>query len=145
MTMCLTLYIATNRAMPTIPYDENNRSFNTGDIVDSEKSIKDILTLPNVKLIGSDQGCSCGFRHAMYSDNRWLEVIDDDETPFDNSNHEKLVNFIIKNNKGEKFIELFALWAGDIYPAEYLETIRLNEILDPDFYFKERGLYKVEL
>ncbi|MFO0477206.1 MAG: hypothetical protein ACK50L_00300 [Bacteroidota bacterium] len=143
--MCLTLYIATNKVMLTIPYDENNRSFNTEDIVDSEKSIKNILTLPNVKLLGSDQGCGCGFRHAMYDDNRWLDVLDDDETPFDNSNHEKLVDFIIKNNKDEKSVELFALWAGDIYPAEHRETIKLNDILDPDFYFKERGLYTVEI
>ncbi len=143
--MCLTLYIATNKAMPTIPYDENNRSFNTEDIVESEKSIKDILTLPNVKLLGSDQGCGCGFRHAMYEDKHWLEVIDDDETPFDNSNHEKLVDFIIKNNKDEKYVELFALWAGDIYPAEFRDTIKLNDILNPDFYFKERGLYTLAI
>ena len=131
--------------MPTIPYDENNRRFNTEDIVDNDKSIKDILTFPNVKLLGSDQGCGCGFRYAMFEDNRWLDVIDDDETPFDNSNHEKLVDFIAKNNMDEKSVELFALWAGYIYPVEYRVTIKLNDILDPDFYFKERGIYTVEI
>ena len=143
--MCLTLYIATIEVMPTIPYDENTPSFNTEDIVDSEKSIKNILSLPNVKLLGSDKGCSCGFRHAMYDDNQWLDVVDNDETPLDNGNHEKLVDFIIKNNPDEKSVELFALWAGDIYPAEYKETIKLNDILDHNFYFKERGLYTVEI
>ena len=131
--------------MPTIPNDENNLSFKTEDIVDNDKSIKDILTFPNVKLLGSDQGCGCGFRYAMFEDNRWLDVIDDDETPFDNSNHEKMVDFIAKNNMDEKSVELFALWAGYIYPVEYRVTIKLNDILDPDFYFKERGIYTVEI
>jgi hypothetical protein len=142
--MCLTLYIATKQAMPTIPYDEINRSFNTEDIVDSEKSIKDLLTFPYVKLLGSDLGCGCGFRHAMYNDRHWLDVIDN-EAPFDNSNHEKLVDFIASNNANEEFVELFALWAGDIYPAEYRETIKLNDILDPHFHFKERVLYTVAI
>ncbi len=129
--------------MPTVPFDVNYRSFNTENIVDNEKPIKDIFSLPNVKLLGSDLGCGCGFRYAVLDQDRWLDAIDEGETPFDNSNHEKLVDFIIKNNKSEKSIELFALWAGDIYPALCRETINLNDILDPGFYFKERGLYTV--
>ena len=131
--------------MPIINYDVNNGSFNTQEIVESEKLVKNILSFPFIKLLGSDQGCGCGFRHAMFEHNRWFDVVDDSETPFDNSNHEKLVDFIIKNNKDEKFVEVFALWAGDIYPVEYRQTIKLNDILDPEFYFKERGLYTVEI
>lgn len=143
--MCLTLYIATNKVMPIIPYDKNTASFNTEDILGNEKSVKDIFSLPNVKLLGSDQGCGCGFRHAFFEGNKWIEVMDEEEIPFDNTNHQKLVDFITRNNKDENFIELIALWAGDIYPIEYRGTIKLNDILGPNFYFKERGFYTVEL
>lgn len=131
--------------MPTIKYDENNPNFNTEDIVENEETIRTHLTFPNVKVLVSDQGCGCGFRHTMFEKNGWLEVTDGYNIPLDNSNHEKLVDFILKNNKGETSVELFGLWNGDIYPPEFWETISLNDLLNPEFYFKERGLYKVEL
>lgn len=131
--------------MPTIAYDERNPGFNTKEITGIEESIKTYLTFPNIKELGSDQGCGCGFRHAMFDKSGWLEVVDGDETPLNNDNHQNLVDYILKNNTGEKSVELFVLWAGDLYPVEYRETIKLNDILSPEFYFKERGLYRVEL
>ena len=132
--------------MPTIPYDENHRSLNTEDIVDEEKNIRSNLSLPNIKFVGSDEGCGCGFRHALLEGNHWLDVVDDEETEFDNSNHQNLVDFIIENNKGEKTVEILSCWEGDHNkPVKFQETIKVHDLLSRDFYFKERGLYTIEL
>ena len=132
--------------MPTIPYDENHRRLNTENIVDEEMNLRNVLSLTNIKYIGSDQGCGCGFRHALLDGNDWFNVIDDEGTDFDNSNHQNLVDFIIENNTGEKMIEILSCWEGDHNePIMFHETIKIYDLLNSDFYFKERGLYKVEL
>ena len=132
--------------MPTIPYDENHRSLNTEDIVEEERTIRHVLTLPNIKFIGSDQGCGCGFRHALMDGNEWFNVLDDEETEFDNNNHQNLVDFIIENNQGEKAVQILSCWEGDYNePVQFQETINVHDLLSSDFYFKERGLYTVEL
>jgi hypothetical protein len=132
--------------MPTIPYDENNRSLNTEDIVEEESNIKNVLSLPKIKFIGSDEGCGCGFRHALIDGENWFNAVDEEGTEFDNSNHQNLVKFIIENNKGEKTVEILSCWEGDHNePVKFRETIKIHDLLSSDFYFKERGLYTVEL
>jgi hypothetical protein len=143
--MCLTIYLATEKEMPTILYDIEKSNFNTNNIEDREMPIKDLLTLPNIKSLGSDEGCGCGFRHSLFERNSWIEVWNEGEPPFDNINHESLVDFIRENNKENSFVELLVLWNGDIYPVESKEVIKLDDILAPSFFFKERGFYTVEL
>ena len=142
--MCMAIYISTDRSLPTIPYDEGNRKLNTEDITDNEKTLKNLFSKPNIKYVGSDQGCSCGFRHAIIHNDSWLDVVDD-ETPFDNSNHVNLVDLIKKNTTDGKTVEILACWEGDQNePILHQQTIKLSDILDKDFHFKERGLYFVQ-
>ena len=144
--MCFTIYIATNEVMPTILYDESSRTLNTEDITEDEETLKNIFSLPNIKFVGSDQGCGCGFRHALLDGNNWLTVLDEDQTNFDNSNHRNLVDFIVNNNITEKKIEILTCWEGDHNePLKSFETIQIQDLLKEDFYFKERALYTVRL
>jgi len=144
--MCMTYYIATKTEMPIIPYDEKNRSFNTDKITDEENSLHTVFSLPYIKMFGSDQGCGCGFRHAIIDENKkWFDVIDP-PNEFDNSNHINLVDFISKNNMKENKVEILSCWNGDFNePIEHRQTIKLSDILQLDFHFKERGLYTVDL
>jgi hypothetical protein len=132
--------------MPTIPYDQKSRNFNTEDITDSEKSLQGIFSLPFIKYIGSDLGCSCGFRHSLLENDQWLNVVEEEGTEFDNSNHQNLIDFISNNNENEKKVEILACWEGDQNePIRYHDIVKLMDVLGKDFYFKERGFYTVEL
>jgi hypothetical protein len=140
----MAIYISTDKPIPTIPYDEKNRMLNTEDVTDSEETFKNIFSKSNIKYVGSDQGCGCGFRHAIIHNDNWLDVVDDDETAFDNSNHINFVDLITKSNEDGKTFEILACWEGDQNePILYRETIKLADILNTDFHFKERGLYTV--
>ena len=141
----MTIYISTDRPLPTIPYDEKNRKLNTEDITENEMTFKNLFSKPHIKYVGSDQGCGCGFRHALLEYDNWLDVINDEETPFDNLNHINLVDLILKNNPDSKTVEILSVWEGDHNePIKHRQTITLRDILDRDFYFKERGLYIVQ-
>ena len=43
-------------------------------------------------------------------------------------------------------IEILSCWEGDYNePVKFHETIEVHVLLNSDFYFKERGLYTVEV
>ena len=49
-------------------------------------------------------------------------------------------------NTGEKRVELYGVWDGDFdEEPKAKESIPLEKILDPSFWFKEQGFYVVEI
>jgi hypothetical protein len=97
-----------------------------------------------VTYIGSDEGCGCGFRHALFDKGQWLPVINDEG--FDNNlqNHRQLFDFINDNLSDQDIIEIYGCWDGDFSERqEYKEEILLKDLLDTEFHFRERGLYTV--
>jgi hypothetical protein len=140
--MCFTLYLATNKPMPTISFDANNPSFNTSEIEVIDQALRNIFTKPYLKNLGSNEGCGCGFRQSFPNNGSWIPVINENEEILNNKDHQSLVDYILQNNQKEKSVEILACW-NDNYqaPIEFRDTIKLIEILDMDFYFKENGLY----
>lgn len=140
----MAIYIATDDPLPTIPYDESNPKLNTENPAGNEMELRNVFSKPHIKYVGSNQGCGCGFRHALLDNENWLKVLNEEETGFDNNNHLDLVDLISKNSSSANSVEILSVWEGDHREAiKYRQTINLTEILDSDFYFKERGLYTV--
>ena len=70
--------------------------------------------------------------------------IDEGQVASDRVNREGLVNIL--RASGESAVELYGIWAGDFDKApEAFEEIPLEAILKPEFHFKERGFYRVNL
>jgi hypothetical protein len=62
----------------------------------------------------------------------------------DRHNMEALVALL--RSTGEKAVELYGVWDGDFARApQARENLSLENLLDPDFHFKERGFYRVSL
>jgi hypothetical protein len=84
----------------------------------------------------------------MYQNGAWPKCEEEDmdeESAADlRSNRELLVDLM--RTTGEPRIELFGVWAGDFAEEPAIrEEICVDSILRSDFYFKQRGFYRVTL
>jgi len=140
--MCLTLYIGSDQELKQIEWNIEHPALNAVPLGEFDEKAKVIFSAANLLSIGSDQGCGCGFRHALVQGDEWL-IVEEDDLKETQRNHRELVDYI-KNVGGD--IEIYACWNGDI-PDEpqSIEEIKINDILEEDFYFKENGLYRVRV
>jgi hypothetical protein len=70
-------------------------------------------------------------------------VSEEDESS--QKNHADLFEFISSNVK-QGFVEIFGCWDGDIgEPTKIEQEINLPDLLDENFHFFERGLYRVRV
>jgi hypothetical protein len=73
-----------------------------------------------------------------------FSVLDAQGDESERVNREGLVDVL--RSSGEDSIELYGVWDGDVGEIpKARETILLNRILDPDFFFKEQGFYTVQI
>lgn len=144
--MCMMFHIATKTDIPKIEFNKDTPAFNTSDLSEKNKDVLAHFSLPFVTYIGSDESCGCGFRHALRQDGQWIATFDSEDSVDKYKNHRQLVNFIKTNLKDQEFFEIYGCWDGDFAEkSEDREEIELDDLLDPEFYFKERGLYIVRM
>jgi len=145
--MCFTLYVGTSIKLPLIEWKKDQPAVHTTNLQDYELGILSRFTLPYVLRIGSDQGCGCGFRHALADGQNWLPVGEGEMDDLDaiQKNHKGIWQYLTGNVTGES-IEIYACWNGDVYDcSDCISDIRIEDILNEDFYFKEGWLYKVAI
>ena len=144
--MCMMFHMATKIDVPKIEWNKNLPAFNISDLSEENKDVLTHFNLPYVSYIGSDESCGCGFKHALKQDGQWLPVIDSEDSGDGFKNQRQLFDFIKDNLIDQEFIEIYGCWDGDFAElSEDKQEIELNDLLDPEFYFKERGLYIVKI
>lgn len=144
--MCMVLYLGSEKTLPIIPYNPEQPEFNTKELDEHERLVMQHFSLPQVIYVGSNEGCGCSFRHALYDKGKWSYVVweEGDEAIATQVDHQKLVDYI-KTSSVEK-VEIYACWDGDYaLPAEHDEEIAAEDILKPDFFFKERAHYWITI
>ena len=105
---------------------------------------KQRFSLPIVTYVGSDLGCSCGFRHISSEDGEW--VYSDDEDGDNKQNHQELFNFIKEYLNDHSKIEIYTCWEGnDDKTFKFKEEIDLTEIINKSFRFKTPAFYIVKM
>lgn len=105
------------------------------------------LATPYITYVGSDSGCGCEFRYALKEQHGWTPVAGEDEMQDKSikNNQDSLFKYIT-SNVSEGSVQLYGCWDGDYdEQAESTEVIAIEEILDKDFYFKERGFYSITI
>ena len=145
--MCLTLYIGSDIALPRIPWNKDQPRFNTRNLEEEEKPLAACFTYPEITYAGGDEGCGCGFRHAILSGAEWLPIVSDNQQGIDNErkNHQDLFDYITSHIKQGK-IELLACWNGEInVPPRAARNINVTDLLKDDFYFKEDTFYSITI
>ena len=145
--MCMIFYVGSGQELPIIPFDTNCPRFHTTELSQDENHIYKHISLPNILYFGSDQGCGCGFRHALFENGEWL-IVEDEEPALAEGcqkNHVALHNYISNNVDKGSIVEIYGCWDGDFGElSESTEEVSIEDLLDEHFYFKERGFYLVK-
>ena len=146
--MCFVLYIATDAAIPNIPFDADSPALNIQPLSDRELPVRNVFTNSYVKFLGSSNHCGCGYRHLSYQNGEWPEeylIGNDPEFGADTqTDHKSLHEFLLDQLQNIDDVELYGCWDGDF---EYLpvrhEVICVDDLRSEEFFLRERCLYTV--
>lgn len=152
--MCFVLYVGTTNPLPRRKVDNDAKDLPVESLTERDALIKQHFSSPEVQYVGSTSGCGCDFPHAMFQSGGWPEIeyhkdAEKDELDIATDmkhrrNCEALVALLRRT--GETEVELYGVWDGDFAKVpQARESISIHGLLDPDFYFKEQGFYKVYL
>jgi hypothetical protein len=142
----MTLYLGSEVRLPSIHYNSEQPAFNTKELEEQEKPVLQHFSMPHVLYVGSNTGCGCAFRHALYEKGQWVSVVweEGEEAVTSQLDHQGLVDYLKSSDLQN--VELYACWDGDyVLPAKHEETIRVDDLSHPDFFFKERGHYWITI
>ena len=152
--MCFVLYVGTTNPLPRRKFEKDVAELPVESLTERDAGIKQHFSSPEVQYVGSTSGCGCDFPHAMFQNGAWPEIEFNRDAEKDDldiardmthrQNCEALVALL--RATGDKLVELYGVWDGDfaIVPQAQ-ESISVDRLLEPDFYFKEQGFYKVYL
>lgn len=146
--MCMMFYIGTRNQLLEIAFDETFPGLHVRILSEKEQAIDAHFSTPNIAYIGSSSGCGCNFRHALWDHGNWLPV--DGHGQSDNNeikrNQQSLHDFLWLHKMTDRSVELFCCWNGEQNePSLFRTEINIEEIIDEDFFFKERGFYSIKL
>jgi hypothetical protein len=151
--MCFILYAGTSKPIRRKEWRDDAPDLSVKSLTERESPVAAHFSKPEVQYIGSTSNCGCDFPHVMFQNGDWPWFEDEDEDDLDRQrkateqhNREGLVTLL--RQTGESTVELYGIWDGNFdfrtAPAAR-EEIRLEEILEPAFRFKEQGFYLVRL
>ena len=133
--MCLMVYVASDKPLPLIDWNENKRAFNVSDLSKYEKNVAAQFELPHVYNAGSHLGCGCGFLK---------DFKDDEELALANDNYLRLSIYLNKAREMGANNQIFSCWDGDQEAKPQLrEELDLKRLIKTDFEFKEKALYQI--
>lgn len=140
--MCFFLYLASDNKIETEEWKEKNPKVGISSKSDISFGEEEKFKKENIYFVYSTEGCGCGFRQKFdveYSD--FFETVQKVEK---DKNQQQLFELMQKVLKNEEYIELFGCWDGDQESEiEFRREIKLIELLEESFFFREKELIKV--
>jgi hypothetical protein len=143
--MCMMLYIASDKVLPTIKWDKSMPGFHVKELKETSQELIDVkkqVTKSYIYYAGAHTGCGCGFYYDMND-----TLIDIKENIAGKHSIEQLFEYIKANFKSGEELELCSCWAGDEdIPYEKKDTIYLGSFsLDECFSFEENQITVVKV
>ncbi len=138
--MCMVLYVAADKPLPLITWDENNPKFHVTELNEYSAGVRKQFSKPYVYYLGSDQGCGCGFSYGQF--------VNDDEELESRESVLRLSKYLSQAVALAGPLELYSCWSGDEEePPEFQEVVTSEEIPDEiggeAFSFQEREFIKI--
>ncbi len=146
--MCFLLYAGTIKPIPRSSWQKEAPGISVGSLTEYDEPMRAHFTTPEVQEIGSTSGCGCDFPNLMYQNGGWpvWPPVETDAERLASDRHNRELLVCLLSSTGEAVVELYGVWAGDFAEEPRIwEEIPLANILADEFYFKERGFYRVAL
>lgn len=147
--MCFSLFVGTSQPLPRSEWIRGGPLVNVRDLNEGDAWTGTFFTKPEIRYLGSDTGCSCGFPSVMRDAyGSWPYYMDPIKDAEDIENNGKICNELCEllALADEDWIELYGIWAGDEGREPLIrEEIELSDIRREYFRFKEGGFYRVKL
>jgi hypothetical protein len=138
--MCYAIYIASDKPLKTIPWDENDRKLNVNKLDPKDNIIKRIFSKPHIYYIGSHLNCGCGF---FYESSLARNCDEKEVAKQVKKSQEELKRYIIRSLGKSKEIELYVTWEGEKEQGP-LRTINLkHKDVEKQFNLEERHFYLI--
>ena len=140
-SMCLMVYIASERALRTVPWNEESPGFHVTELVERDAKVKDQFDFQHVYYAGSHEGCGCGFQFGEYPD------VEDDDRDEKRKSLDEFSRYLSRELATVREVEVFACWDGDQGAApEHSRQLTPRSLLADSFYFfqRERSRFKPE-
>ena len=107
--MCRYLYLASDKELPLIKWEETRPAFNVAELQDYDVDVVKQFSKPHMVFLGAYTGCSCGFSYDS-------EAPEDEEEAREDRNARDSVKELVEYLKkcaNESDLEMFACWNGD--------------------------------
>ncbi len=107
--MCMVVYIAADKPLPTIAWDPDNRQLNVMQLKgEREENVRSHFSKPHVYYVGSHLGCGCGFSYGQHPDFEKEEEAGEARTCVAD-----LSAYLKSAIAAAGPVELYACWSGD--------------------------------
>ena len=134
--MCMMVYVASDYALPTLPWDATCPQFHVTELNERSVPVRRHFTKPCAYYIGSHEGCGCGFQYGEYEG-----FEDEADLPQKRESRRRLAEFLAVALQHQTQVELFACWDGDEgQEPEYRGQARPADLLQTRTFFREREL-----
>jgi len=138
--VCIAVYIAANRPLSTIDWDESHPAFHVATLGEDEEAVRNQFTKPHVYYAGSHEGCGCGFQLGKDRGPEDPEQVRGRESLGAFSKY--LEDALTRVDD----LEVFACWQGDqAARAERRRNLTPTDLRRDDFCFLERELSVLRL
>jgi hypothetical protein len=138
--MCLALYIAADKTLPLVPWNENAPAFFVVDLPESEQVVHKHLSKPHVYYAGAYEGCGCAFNVGREYPPEQYQY-EPEELAKARESVARLVEYV--SEAGVE--EIFTCWEGDqAKPPVHFRRVRPEQLQADGFVFQLQELLTIE-
>lgn len=136
----MVVYVASRSPLPLISWQQDAPAFNVTELTKHEQPVLRHLALPHVRQAGSHTSCGCGFNEGREYPEAYDAPAAQRVDALESSS--RLARYV----REHRIEQIYSCWSGDENePKEFERHIKPDELVAPDFFFRERELLLVDL
>ncbi len=137
--MCMVAYIASREPLPLIPWRQDSPAFNVTELTEHEQPVIRHLSPPHVRQAGSHTSCGCGFNEGREHPQVYDDPVAERADALESSS--RLARYV----REHRVEQIYSCWSGDeSEPKEFERHIRPDDLVAPEFFFRERELLVID-